>query len=52
MKKNINQTVIASSKIQAREIFEHDLKNSMDVDNDHNYKKQIKIDNIEYEQIT
>jgi hypothetical protein len=47
---NINKTVIASSKMQAREIFEHDFKNSMDANNDNNYKKQIKIDKIEYEQ--
>ena len=29
MDQNINKTVIASSKIQAREIFEHDFKNSI-----------------------
>ena len=51
MDQNINKTVIATSKSQAREIFENDFKNSMDTDNDHNYKKQIKIDKIEYEQI-
>ena len=48
---NINKTIIATSKMQAREIFEQDFKNSMDVDNDHNYKKQIKIDKIDYEQV-
>jgi len=51
MDQNINKTVIASSKSQARDIFEQDLKNSVDVDNDHNYKKQIKIDKIDYEQV-
>ena len=48
---NINKTIIASSKIQAREIFENDFRNSIQTDNDHNYKKTIEIENIEYEQV-
>ena len=51
MDQNINKTVIASSKSQAREIFENDFKNSMDVDNDHNYKMAMKFDSVEYQQI-
>ncbi len=40
---NINKTVIASSKVQAREIFEHNFRNSIQTDNNHNYKKQFKL---------
>ena len=37
--------------MQAREIFENDFRNSIQTDNDHNYKKTIEIENIHYEQI-
>ena len=43
MDQNINKTVIASSKQQAREIFENEFRNSIQRDNDHNYKKSIQI---------
>ena len=51
MDQNINKTIIASSKSQAREIFEQDFKNSIDKKNDHNYKIAMKLDSIEYQQI-
>ena len=51
MDQNINKTIIASSKSQAREIFEQDFKNSIDTKNDHNYKMAMKLDSIEYQQI-
>ena len=48
---NINKRVIASCKSQARELFEHDFKNSLETKNDHNYKMAMKLDSIEYQQI-
>ena len=39
MDQNIYKTVIASSKQQAREIFENQFRNSIQTDNDHKYKK-------------
>ena len=36
---NINKTIIASSKTGAQDIFKNEFMNSIERDNDHNYKK-------------
>ena len=44
-------TMFPLIKMQAREIFEHEFKTSIDTKNDHNYKMALKLDSIEYQQI-
>ncbi len=43
LEQNINKTIIASTKAQAQEIFKQDFMNSIERDNDYNYKKQFKL---------
>ena len=43
LQQNINKTIIASTKLQAQQIFKQDFMNIIERDNDYNYKKQFKL---------